>query len=110
MVGQGAIVAGLLFACGVYLLLSFNTQRLAMGFLLMSNGMNVFVLIASGIPRRAEAPFVGEPGPMVDPLPQAFVLTAIVITLGAVAFLFAMAARARRESGTDELRDEAGPE
>ncbi|MGI5860537.1 MAG: NADH-quinone oxidoreductase subunit K [Myxococcales bacterium] len=109
MVGQGAILVGLLFTCGIYLMLSFNTQRLAMGFLLLSNAVNVVVLVASGIPAGATAAFVGvEGGPHVDPLPHAFVLTAIVITLGAVALLFAMAARARKESGTDDLRDEVG--
>ena len=111
MVGQGALIAGVLFACGIYLLLSLNSQRVAMGFLLLSNAVNVTVLVASGLPPGARAPFVGVgEGPAVDPLPHAFVLTAIVIALGAVAFLFAMAARARKESGTDELHDETGAE
>jgi multicomponent Na+:H+ antiporter subunit C len=104
MIGQTAIVAGVLFAAAVYLMLSRNTQRIAVGFLLLSNAVNLLVLTAAGVPARGQPPLLdGNPGVMVDPLPQAFLLTAIVIGLAAAAFLMAMAARAYEAGGSDEL-------
>ncbi len=108
MIGIGAIAAGVLASAGIYLLLSRNTQRLLFGFLLFSNGMNLSVIVARGSV-IGSPPLIGETPPLVDPLPQAFILTAIVIGLGASAFLMAMALRAKRERGTDELREEEEP-
>jgi multicomponent Na+:H+ antiporter subunit C len=110
MIGMASLAVGFAFACGLYLLLSGNVQRLAMGFLLLSNGVNLLVLTASGLPSGALPPLVGggaEEG-YADPLPQAFILTAIVIGLAAVAFLLAMATRTHRELGSDELPEEDG--
>ena len=111
MIGLAAMVTAVLFASAVYLLLSRNTQLMAIGFILLSNGVNLMVLTASGLPARALPPLLGgEPnGVYADPLPQAFILTAIVIGLGTVSFLLAMAARAHREMGTDELRGKERP-
>lgn len=104
MTGLSAIVVGVLFATGVYLMLSPNVQRLALGFILLSNGVNLLVLAAAGLRPGGAPPLLGEgEGPFVDPLPQAFVLTAIVIGLGTASYLLAMAARTHRETGTDEL-------
>lgn len=107
MIALSAIVVAVLFASSIYLLLSRNTQRVIIGFIILSNGVNLLVLAVSGIPEGAVAPLVDAAmvGPFMDPLPQAFILTAIVIGLGTAAFLLAMAARAHREMGTDELAD-----
>jgi multicomponent Na+:H+ antiporter subunit C len=108
MIGISAIVVGVLFATAVYLMLSRNVQRVAIGFILLSNAVNLMVLSASGIPVGAVPPLLGLPtaeGSVADPLPQAFILTAIVIGLGTAAFLLAMAARTHRETGSDELAD-----
>lgn len=98
-------VVGVLFAVAVYFLLSRNVQRVAFGFILLSNGVNLLVLTAGGLPERASPPLLGgaDPATMADPLPQAFILTAIVIGLGTSAFLLALAARTHRETGSDEL-------
>ena len=111
MIGLSALVVGVLFTTAVYLLLSRNTQMVAIGFVLLSNAVNLMVLTAAGLPSRAVPPLLrGEPdGVYADPLPQAFILTAIVIGLGTVSFLLAMAARAHREMGTDELRGKERP-
>ena len=105
MIGVAAILGGLLLAAGLYLLLSRDVQRVAIGFLLLSNAANVLVLTASGLPARADAPLLSgtRDGPFADPLPQAFILTAIVIGLGMAAFLLAMATRLYRETGRDDL-------
>jgi multicomponent Na+:H+ antiporter subunit C len=106
MIGHASIALGVLFAIAVYLFLSRNTQRVAMGFLILSNAVNLFVITASGLPRGASPPLVGTgKPPFADPLPQAFLLTAIVIGLGTAAFLMALAARTHAETGSDELGD-----
>jgi len=108
MTGFSVGVVGILFAAAVYLLLSRNVQRVALGFILLSNGVNLLVLTAGGLPEGAAPPLLGtaDVAAMADPLPQAFILTAIVIGLGTSAFLLALAARAHRETGSDEMREE----
>jgi multicomponent Na+:H+ antiporter subunit C len=100
------VVAAVLTGCGVYLLLSRSVIRGLIGFLLMSNGVNVLFVIASGDP--GEVPIIGEGdlGPVSDPVPQALVLTAIVITLGMTAFVLALAHRAWQLVGSDLLEDD----
>jgi multicomponent Na+:H+ antiporter subunit C len=106
MTGLSSLVVGVLFASAMYLLLSQNLQRVAIGFIVLSNAVNLLVLTAAGVPERAIPPLIGEvDGVYADPLPQAFILTAIVIGLGTAAFLLAMAARTHRELGTDELQE-----
>ena len=89
------VVAGL-YAAGVYLLLDRSLTRVLLGFLLLGNATNVLLLSASG--PAGEAPIVGDAGPgaMSDPLPQALILTAIVITFGVSAFLLAVIHRSWR--------------
>jgi multicomponent Na+:H+ antiporter subunit C len=107
MIALSAIVVAVLFAASIYLMLSRNTQRVVIGFIILSNAVNLLVLAASGVPENAVPPLTDSAmtGPYMDPLPQAFILTAIVIGLGTAAFLLAMAARAHQEMGTDELVD-----
>jgi multicomponent Na+:H+ antiporter subunit C len=99
-------VAGVLVAVGVYLLLERSLSRVLIGVILMSNGVNVVFLIAGG--RAGGAPIIGatDEDAMSDPLPQAMVLTAIVITLGLTAFLLAMAYRSWQMNGHDEVQDD----
>lgn len=89
------LVAGL-YAAGVYLLTDRSLTRVLLGFLLLGNGTNVLLLSAAGAPGRA--PFVGSSDPegFSDPLPQALILTAIVITFGVSAFLLAVIHRSWR--------------
>ena len=105
MIGLSAITVTVLFAVGVFLMLSTNVQRVAIGFLFLSNGVNLLVLTAGGLPEQAEPALMQESGggAHVDPLPQAFILTAIVIGLGMAAFLLAMATRTHRETSSDEV-------
>jgi multicomponent Na+:H+ antiporter subunit C len=107
MILLSAIVVTVLFAASIYLMLSRNTQRVVIGFIILSNAVNLLVLASSGVPNDAVPPLVDSAmvGPYMDPLPQAFILTAIVIGLGTAAFLLAMAARSYEEMGTDKLQD-----
>ena len=111
MIGLAAAVVAVLFATSIYLMLSRNTQRIAIGFIILSNGVNLLVLSSAGLPDGAVPPLVAEGAEglaYADPLPQAFILTAIVIGLGTAAFLLAMAAKAHLEMGTDELSTDVG--
>jgi multicomponent Na+:H+ antiporter subunit C len=99
------IAVGVLFATGVSLLLERSLTRILLGVLLMGNGVNLLILLGG---KAGNAPIVGT-GPveeMSDPLPQAMVLTAIVITFGLSAFLLAIAYRSWHLTGNDEVQDD----
>lgn len=103
------LVASGLLGTGVYLLLARSVIRALIGVLLMGNGINVLFLVASGPAGRA--PIVGSDaapgsGPFSDPVPQALVLTAIVITLAMTAFVLALAHRAWQLDRSDLLDDD----
>ncbi|GAB3145601.1 hypothetical protein GCM10027290_25740 [Micromonospora sonneratiae] len=99
------IVVGVLFACGVSLLLERSLTRVLLGIILLGNGVNLLILLGG---HNGGAPIVGvtPDEEMSDPLPQAMVLTAIVITLGMTAFLLAMAHRSWQLFGHDEVQDD----
>lgn len=100
------LVAGALIGCGAYLLLERSLTRVLVGLVLLGNGVNVAILSTSG--PAGEAPFYGtaDIDDMSDPLPQAMILTAIVITLGTIAFLLAMAHRSWQLTGHDDVQDD----
>lgn len=100
------ITASTLIGCGVYLILERSLTRVLVGLLLLGNGVNILFLISGG--RAGEAPLVGttESATMSDPLPQALVLTAIVISLGTTAFLLAMAHRSWQLNANDDVQDD----
>jgi len=87
MVLETAILIGLLFSVATFLILQKSFVRILFGFIILSNAANLFVLSMSGSPDGKSGPVVLGQGPMVDPLPQALVLTAIVIGFGVTAYL-----------------------
>ena len=103
------VIIGGLYAAGVYLLLDRSLTRVLLGFLLLGNATNL-LLLSSGGPAGL-APILGfaEPDEMSDPLPQALILTAIVITFGISAFVLAMIHRswtlARNEAVANDEED-----
>ena len=101
------VMIGGLYAAGVYLLLDRSLTRVLLGFVLLGNATNVLLLSTGG--PAGLAPILGysDPEQFNDPLPQALILTAIVITFGVSAFVLAIIHRswrlARNEAvGTDE--------
>lgn len=107
---SAAVVVGLLVAAGVWLLVQPGLVRVIFGFVLLGQGVNVLLLASGGLDRR-RAPFVGdeaEPGAaLADPLPQAFVLTAVVISFGVTLYLLAvLRAESTHDGGEDG--DDAG--
>ena len=104
-----ALLIGVLYAVGTYLLLQRTLTRVVLGLGLMSHGANLLLLAAGG--SAGAVPFVGRTdGPSgagtADPLPQAMVLTAIVITFGVTAFLLALAFRSWLLTGEDSVQDD----
>lgn len=97
-----AVLAG----TGVYLLLERALTRVVLGIVLIGNAANLLLLLSSG--PSGGAPLVGvtEPDRMSDPLPQALILTAIVIAFGSIAFVLAMAYRSWQVNGADDVKDD----
>jgi len=91
---------------GVYLMLERSLTRVLVGVVVMSNGVNLCILLSGGAAGRAPIVDESDPRPMSDPLPQALMLTAIVITLATAAFLLAMAYRSWQLSGHDDVKDD----
>jgi multicomponent Na+:H+ antiporter subunit C len=99
------LAASTMIGCGVYLVLERSLTRVLVGLVMLGNGVNLLFLVSSGPAGRA--PIVGDdPSRMSDPLPQALVLTAIVISLGTTAFLLAMAYRSWQLTGHDDVQDD----
>ncbi|MBB1244148.1 NADH-quinone oxidoreductase subunit K [Streptomyces durbertensis] len=87
-----ALAVGVLTAGGVFLVLRPGLVRITFGFVLLGHAVNILLLTAGGTERR-NPPLLGhgDTADMADPLPQAFVLTAIVITFGITVLLLGMA-------------------
>jgi len=100
------LVASVLVGTGAYLFLSRSLVRALMGFLLMGNGVNLVFIIGSGPAGSPPIVGAGDGGPMADPVPQALVLTAIVITLAMTAFVLALAHRGWQLARDDLVTDD----
>lgn len=101
------VVMAVLYACGVYLMLERSMTKVLLGFLLLGNATNLLLLIMAG--PAGVAPIVGDdvsPEQMSDPLPQALILTAIVITFAVSAFLMALIYRSWRLAKQDTVVDD----
>jgi multicomponent Na+:H+ antiporter subunit C len=101
-----AATAAALFGCGTFLLLQRELTRILIGLAFLAHGANLLLILSAG--PRGEPAFVGagEPEAFLDPLPQAFVLTAIVITFGVSGFLLALAYRSWVLTHNDEVQDD----
>jgi len=97
-----AFVCGFLIMAAVYLILSRSLLRIIIGTGLLSHGAHLLILTMGGL--GGESPPVLADGvtDYADPLPQALILTAIVISFGVTAFFLVLAYRAYQELGTDD--------
>lgn len=99
------LTAGFLCACGTYLVLGRQLSRVVIGIGLLGHGVNVLLLLSGG--ETGDPAFIGDnQEQFADPLPQAFILTAIVITFGVIAFLLTMAYRSWVITSDDEVEDD----
>jgi multicomponent Na+:H+ antiporter subunit C len=94
-----ALAVAVLVGIGLYGMLAPKPLHVGIGFIVLSNGINLGIMTASGaIPLGSQAPLIQPDASAVlyvDPLPQAFVLTAIVIGFGALAFVLGIVLRLR---------------
>lgn len=97
-----ASAVGMLAACGVYLVLRARTFPVVMGLTLLTYAVTLF-LLGMGRLVTGKPPIIGEASSYADPLPQALVLTAIVIGFAMTAFAMVLALRSRAMQGTDHV-------
>lgn len=101
-----ALVVGLLVAAAVYLMLARNVIRFLFGLLLLSNAANLVIFaggrMTRGLPPLIEEGALSAPAKVANALPQALVLTAIVIGFGLFAFLLMLIWRAYKALGTTD--------
>ena len=93
---------GVVTATGIYMMLRGRTFPVVLGLSLFGYAVNVFIFLLGRLWTNA-APVLAGNGPVVDPLPQALVLTAIVIGFATTGFVVELALRSRHESGSDHV-------
>lgn len=99
------LLIGVLFTVGTYLLLQRSLTRIVLGVGILANGVNVLILSTGA--RQGTPPIVGnDASSFTDPVPQALVLTAIVIGFALTAFLVALAWRSWTIDGNDLVEDD----
>jgi multicomponent Na+:H+ antiporter subunit C len=105
-----ALVAGVLYATGLYLMLRRRLVQLIVGLSLLASGSNVLIFTAAGL-TRGRPPLLDEgmppAGSFADPVPQSLILTAIVIGFGVLAFSLVLAHQVHRMAASDDI-DEIG--
>jgi multicomponent Na+:H+ antiporter subunit C len=109
MEGLLALTSGVLYAAGIYLMLRRRLAQLIIGLGLLSHGTNLLIFTAGGL-TRARPPVIPDGAaalvePYADPVPQALVLTAIVIGFGVTAFSLALAHGVHSTVGSDDVAD-----
>jgi multicomponent Na+:H+ antiporter subunit C len=102
-----AIVTGGLYAAGLYMMLRRSVARLVIGLSLISHAANLLIFSAAGM-TRARPPIIPEgvvrpEAPFADPVPQALILTSIVLGFAILAFAMVLIKRAYQTLGTDDL-------
>lgn len=102
-----AITVGVLYAAGIYLMMRRSIVRLIMGLVLLGHAANLLIFTVGRL-TRGNAPLVpigasSPPAPFADPLPQALILTAIVIGFGLQAFALVLFRRAYESVGAEDL-------
>lgn len=96
-------------ACGIWLMLRGRTFPVVLGLTVLGYAVNVFIFAMGRLWSNAP-PIVGNGAQIADPLPQALVLTAIVIGFATTGFVIELALRSRHESGTDHVDGRADPQ
>ncbi|MFQ6393646.1 Na(+)/H(+) antiporter subunit C [Nocardia sp. KC 131] len=101
------ILIGVLVACGVYLILERAVSKMLLGMILFGNAVNLLILTVGGSSGRPPIRDAGNPREqMADPLSQAMVLTAIVITMGLAAFVLALAYRSYSLTTMEDVQND----
>lgn len=97
------LLTGVLVSVAVYLLLSRTLVRVIIGTSLLSHAVHLLLLTMGGL-KKGGVPIIGEKtDAFTDALPQALILTAIVINFGVTALFLVLAYRTYEETGTEQL-------
>jgi len=104
-----ALMIAVLTACGVYLALRRSTFPVVLGLTLLSYGVNLFLFAMGRLTIGQPAVISAQAAGYADPLPQALVLTAIVISFAMTAFVIMLALKAYAELGSDLVDGEDSP-
>jgi multicomponent Na+:H+ antiporter subunit C len=101
-----AFVVGVLYAAGLYLMMRRSIVKLILGLAILSHAANLLIFTAGGLV-RAGSPIIRQNSstpdlPIADPLPQALILTAIVISFAVLAFAAVLIHRAYQSAGDDD--------
>lgn len=103
---DSAILVGILVSCSVYLILQSSFVKIAFGLVIFANAVNLLILSMSGSPEGKDAPIAKDLSvPMADPLPQALILTAIVIGFAVLAYVVILLYRLFLDQGTTNARE-----
>lgn len=98
------IIAGMLYTVGTYLILNKNLLRIILGITLFSHATHLLLMSINGL-KKGAAPLLGEnAASYTDPVPQALILTSIVISFALTAFLLVLGYRTYVELGTDNMK------
>jgi multicomponent Na+:H+ antiporter subunit C len=102
-----AIVIGILYAAGIYMMLRRSLVKLIIGLILLGNGANMLIFLLGRI-KKGSPPIIPDSSSVfieayADPIPQALILTAIVISFGLQAFAIVLIKRVYQVVGTDDL-------
>lgn len=100
-----SILIGVLTTAGVYLLLRRSIVKLILGIIFLSNAVNLLLFVSAGLNREPAFTEKGETAVLTasDPLPQAMILTAIVISFGIIAFTMILKYKYFQKTGTEDL-------
>lgn len=104
-----SLIVGVLVFCGVYLVLRGRTFTVVLGLSLLSYAVNLFLFSTGRLVIGAPPVITEGVSRYADPLPQALVLTAIVISFGMTAFVIMLALKANAELGNDQVDGRPGP-
>ena len=102
-----AIITGLMYASGIYMILRRSIVKLILGIILLGNGVNLLIFLLGRI-TKGEPPIIDSAekvleGVYADPIPQALILTAIVISFGLQSFAIILIKRTYKVLKTDDL-------
>lgn len=103
MIWITALLAGFLFALATWLILNRDWLRIIFGVMILGHGANLVILSSSGNPVGKLPPITGSETNLADPLPQALLLTAIVIGFAVVAFFITLVYRILSDNGDLDL-------
>lgn len=102
------ILIGVLVTVGTYLILSRNLIRVILGTAVLSHAVHLLILTMGGL-KKGVVPLLSQSeGPFTDALPQALILTAIVISFATTALLLVLAYRTYKMNGSDDLQELRG--